>query len=107
MAQWLGNLTRGHEVVDLIPGLAQWVKDPCGVGRRCGSALADGYSSDSTHSLGTSIHHGAALEKAKRQKGWGVVLIFVYYTNIQKYLHGKMLTLTTFSCQRENAVIRE
>ena len=28
MAQWLMNLTRNHEVVSLIPGLAQWVKDP-------------------------------------------------------------------------------
>ena len=28
MAQWLTNLTRNHEVVDLIRGLAQWVKDP-------------------------------------------------------------------------------
>ena len=27
MAQWLTNLTRNLEVVDLIPGLAQWVKD--------------------------------------------------------------------------------
>ena len=27
-AQWLTNLTRNHEVVDSIPGLAQWVKDP-------------------------------------------------------------------------------
>ena len=27
MAQWLMNLTRNHEVVDLIPGIAQWVKD--------------------------------------------------------------------------------
>ena len=26
MAQWLTNLTRNHEVVGLIPGLAQWVK---------------------------------------------------------------------------------
>ena len=25
--QWLTNLTRNHEVVGLIPGLAQWVKD--------------------------------------------------------------------------------
>ena len=28
VAQWLMNLTRDHEVVGLIPGLAQWVKDP-------------------------------------------------------------------------------
>ena len=28
MEQWLTNPTRNHEVVDLIPGLAQWVKDP-------------------------------------------------------------------------------
>ena len=28
MAQWLANLTRNHEVVDLIPGLTWWVKDP-------------------------------------------------------------------------------
>ena len=26
--QWLTNLTRNHEVMGLIPGLAQWVKDP-------------------------------------------------------------------------------
>ena len=28
MAQWLTNLTRNHEVVGLVPGLAQWVKEP-------------------------------------------------------------------------------
>ena len=27
MVQWLRNLTRNHEVVGLVPGLAQWVKD--------------------------------------------------------------------------------
>ena len=30
MAQWLTNPTRNHEVLGLIPGLAQWVGD-----RRC------------------------------------------------------------------------
>ena len=28
MAQWLTNPTRNDEVASLIPGLAQWVKDP-------------------------------------------------------------------------------
>ena len=27
MAQQLTNLTRNHEVVDSMPGLARWVKD--------------------------------------------------------------------------------
>ena len=28
MAQWLTNPTQNHEVVVLIPGLAQWFEDP-------------------------------------------------------------------------------
>ena len=39
VAQWLMNLTRNHEVVGLIPGLAQWVKDPS-LQTRLGSRVA-------------------------------------------------------------------
>ena len=28
VAQWLTNPTKNYEVAGLIPGLAQWVKDP-------------------------------------------------------------------------------
>ena len=28
VVQWLGNTPRNHEVVGLIPALAQWVNDP-------------------------------------------------------------------------------
>ena len=28
VAQWFANPTGSHEVADLIPSLAQWVKDP-------------------------------------------------------------------------------
>ena len=45
VVQQMKNPTSIHEDMGLIPGLAQWVKDPCvatgySVGHRCGSDLA-------------------------------------------------------------------
>ena len=71
---------RNHEVVSLIPGLAQWVKDPvfmsCGVGRRCSLDLMLLWlwrrlaATALTRPLAWEHPYGmgAALEKAKRQK---------------------------------------
>ena len=45
MAQWLTNLTRNDEVVGLIPGLGQWVKDPGSSSKRLRSLLWRGSDS--------------------------------------------------------------
>ena len=82
MPQWLTNLTRNHEVVGLIPGLAQWVKGSgvavrsSGVGHRCGldASLLWLWCRPAATAPIRSVAweppyaEGAALEKNKRQK---------------------------------------
>ena len=64
------NLTGIHEVIGLIPGLAQWVKELwcrsqmwLGSGIVMAVAQASSYSTDLIPSLATSICHGAALKR--------------------------------------------
>ena len=90
MAQWLANPTRNHKVAGLIPGLAQWVKGfgvavSCGVGRRCGSdpvLLWLWHRQAAVAPIGPLAWEppyatGAALEKAKRQKKFLKIKVFL------------------------------
>ena len=74
------NLTSNHEDTGLIPGLTCWLRIPhcwelwcrskvqVGPGMAVAVALAGGYSSDSTPSLGVSIYHGFGPKKTKKKK---------------------------------------
>jgi len=77
VAQWLTNPTRNHEVAGSIPALLRglriwccrelwcWLQMQLRSGVAVALALAGGYSSDLTPSLGTSMCHGSGPRKGK------------------------------------------
>ena len=101
------NLTSIHEDVNLIPCLAQWVRDPhfrelwCRLQMWLGSpvavavALVCNCSSDSTPSLGIFIYHGCGPPKHKSSKlnqNW-MIILELFYEKYETY-HNKSEQIT-------------
>ena len=103
MAQWLMNPTKNHEVVDSIPGLAQWVKDPiiavsCGVDRRRGSdpallwlwhrpgatAPIRPLSWEPPYATEEALKKGKKTKKKKKKK---INVLMVYIISISSFLY--------------------